>query len=113
MLENPEDFVVDGKLAEVVVAPASIDELSELMKLANSARWAVVPAGNGSWLASGKPLQRTDLVVSMSRLTAAVEHQPDDLLATVQAGTSLADLNESLAVAGQWWPLDPLGGVDS
>ncbi|MGD8867994.1 MAG: FAD-linked oxidase C-terminal domain-containing protein, partial [Gemmatimonadales bacterium] len=110
LLENPEDFVVDGKPAEVVVAPASIDELSELMKLANGARWAVVPAGNGSWLASGKPLQRTDLVVSMSRLTAPVEHQPDDLLATVQAGTSLAKLNETLAAAGQWWPLDPLGG---
>jgi glycolate oxidase FAD binding subunit len=43
-------------------------------------------------------------------LRGRVEHLPDDLLATVGAGTSLAFLNESLAKAGQWWPLDPLGG---
>ncbi len=109
LLDNPADFVIDGRPAEVVAAPASLTELSELMKLANSSRWGVVPAGRGSWLASGKPLQRTDLVVSTRRLTAAVEHQPDDLLATVQAGTSLAVLNQVLARAGQWWPLDPLG----
>jgi len=43
-------------------------------------------------------------------LNAPVEHHPDDLLATVQAGTTLADLNATLGEAGQWWPLDPLGG---
>jgi glycolate oxidase FAD binding subunit len=42
-------------------------------------------------------------------LTAAVEHQPEDLLATAHAGTSLGDLNTGLAREGQWWPLDPLG----
>jgi glycolate oxidase FAD binding subunit len=110
LLENPEEFVIDGKPAQVVAAPASVEELSELMKLAHSARWGVVPAGGGSWLASGKPLQRTDLVISTGRLATAVEHQPDDLLATVQAGTSLADLNQALAREAQWWPLDPLGG---
>jgi D-lactate dehydrogenase (cytochrome) len=110
LLESPEEFVIDGKPAEVVAAPASIDELSELMKLASHARWGVVPAGRGRWLACGRPLQRADLVVSTQRLTAAVEHRPEDLLATAQAGTSLTDLNQALAGAGQWWPLDPLGG---
>lgn len=109
LLEDTADFVVDGKPAEVVAAPATIEELSELMKLANAAHWGVVPAGQGTWLASGGPLQRVDVVVSTCRLTAAVEHQPEDLLATVQAGTSLTDLNEVLAAAGQWWPLDPIG----
>ncbi|MHC4993149.1 MAG: FAD-binding oxidoreductase, partial [Planctomycetota bacterium] len=109
LLESPKGFVVDGRPAEVVAAPASVDELSELMRLASSARWGVVPAGRGRWLASGTPLQRTDLVLSTRRLMAPVQHQPEDLLATVQAGTTLADLNEELARAGQWWPLDPLG----
>jgi len=109
LLDSPKGFVVDGRPVEVVAAPASVDELSELMRLASSARWGVVPAGRGRWLASGTPLQRTDLVLSTRRLTAPVQHQPEDLLATVQAGTSLAALNEELARAGQWWPLDPLG----
>jgi D-lactate dehydrogenase (cytochrome) len=110
LLRDPAGFVVDGKPAEVVAAPASIEQLSELMKLAHSAGWGVVPAGRGRWLASGKPLRRADVVVSSRRLRGRVGHHPDDLLATVRAGTTLAFLNESLARAGQWWPLDPLGG---
>jgi glycolate oxidase FAD binding subunit len=109
LLDEPTDFVVDGKPAEVVAAPTSMEELSELMKLANISRWGVVPAGQGGWIAGGRPLRRVDVVVSTCRLNAAVDHRPEDLLASVKAGTSLAELNESLAAAGQWWPIDPIG----
>ncbi len=109
LVDDPESFVIDEQMARVAAAPATLQELSELMKRAAAAGWAVVPAGQGTWLTAGRPLRRFDLVVTTRRLDGAVDHQPDDLLVTVGAGTSLDDLNARLAEAGQWWPLDPLG----
>ncbi len=110
LVDDPGEFSVDGRPPLVAAAPASVEELAELMKLAAGSGWAVLPAGQGTWLSTGVPLGRLDLLVTTRRLNGRVEHHPDDLLATVQAGTSLADLNAALAEAGQWWPLDPLGG---
>ena len=110
LVDEPGAFLIDDRPADVVAAPSSIDQLSELLKLAAAEGWAVVPAGLGGWLAAGNPLERSDLVISTRRLADPIEHHPDDLLATVRAGTPLATLNETLRPAGQWWPLDPLGG---
>ncbi len=109
LVDDPDAFVIDDQMARVAAAPSSLPQLSELMRRAAQSGWAVVPAGQGSWLTAGRPLRRFDLVVTTRRLNGTVDHQPDDLLATVEAGTSLADLNARLAEAGQWWPLDPLG----
>jgi glycolate oxidase subunit GlcD len=109
LLSDADQFVIDSRPAGVAAAPRSLEELSALMQLAYSLGWAVVPAGGGAWLGVGKPLSRTDLVISTKRLNKIVEHQPDDLLATAQAGVTLKDLDSSLRGAGQWWALDPLG----
>jgi len=109
LADDPEAFVVDGQPAEVAATPGSIEQLSELMKLAHREGWPVLPAGNGGWLDNGRPLRRRPLVVTTRRLDPAVEHQPEDLVATVGAGTTLKALNQTLEGAGQWWPLDPLG----
>jgi glycolate oxidase subunit GlcD len=109
LARNPESFVIDGEPAEVVATPGSVEELSELIHLASSYGWAVVPVGHGGWLETGNPLERADLVVSTRRMNDKIEHRPDDLLVTVGAGVSLADLNGTLAEAGQWWPIDPMG----
>ncbi|UCF21073.1 MAG: FAD-binding protein [Gemmatimonadota bacterium] len=110
IVDDPETFVIDDQPADVVAAPSTIAELAELMKLASRSGWAVVPAGRGKRLALGDPLARADLVVSTRRLNGSVDHQPQDLLATALAGTTLGQLNAALARAGQWWPIDPLGG---
>ncbi len=109
ILDGVAAFGVDGEQAKVSAAPNSVDELAELMRLANANGWTVLPFGHGTWLANGNPLRPIDLAVSTQRLNGSVDHQPDDLLATVPAGVMLADLNAVLTEAGQWWPLDPLG----
>jgi glycolate oxidase FAD binding subunit len=123
LLDDGGAFVIDGRPAPLVAAPRSLEQLAGLMTLASRARWAVVPAGQGTWLAGGFPLKRVDLVVSTMRLGTggggggggrgggggAIDHAPDDLLATVSAGVTLDELNARLARGGQWWPLDPPG----
>ncbi|HJN83028.1 MAG: FAD-binding oxidoreductase [Verrucomicrobiota bacterium] len=45
--------------------------------------------------------------VSLEAVAQLIEHVPEDMTATVQAGMSLADFQAHLAKAGQWLPIDP------
>jgi FAD/FMN-containing dehydrogenase len=100
------------------IAPASVEEACEVLRLAASEGWAVVPAGAGTWLDVGNPLSRAELIVSTSRMQRIIEHEPADLVACAEAGVTLDALNTELSRAGQWLPLDPprderatIGGV--
>lgn len=102
----------------LLVTPGSIAEVCEIMKLALSEGWAVVPAGACSWLDAGNPLERANVIVSTQRLNGIIEHEPADLVAIAEAGITLPDLNAALARNGQWVPIDPpddgratIGGV--
>ena len=45
--------------------------------------------------------------VDLSQLSRLVEHVPEDMTATVEAGMTLVDFQQHLAKGGQWLPLDP------
>jgi glycolate oxidase subunit GlcD len=107
------DANISSHNGTIIVTPASAEEISEILKLASSERWTVMPAGGMTWLKS-----KTNLIVSTSRLNQIIEHEPADLIAIAQAGVRLTDFNGRLAENGQWLPLDPpddgratLGGV--
>ncbi len=91
----------------LVVAPASADEACEVLRLAASRGWAVVPAGALTWLDAGNSLRRADVVISTRRMQRIIEHEPADLVATAEAGVTLDALNAELNRAGQWLALDP------
>ncbi len=102
----------------LVVAPASAGEACEVLRLAASCGWAVVPAGALTWLDAGNSLSRVDVIVSTRRMQRIIEHEPADLVATAEAGVTLDALNTELSRAGQWLALDPpddgratIGGV--
>jgi FAD/FMN-containing dehydrogenase len=91
----------------LTVTPGSVDEVCEVMKLASSEGWGVVPAGAMTWLDAGQPLQRANIIVSTQRLNRIVEHEPADLVAIAEAGVTLNDFNATLSQKGQWLPVDP------
>jgi glycolate oxidase subunit GlcD len=104
--------------AQLVVIPGSFGEVCEVMKLATSKRWTVLPAGAMTWLDAGQPPSRADILLSTRRLNRIIEHEPADLVAVAEAGVTLNAFNSALAENGQWLPLDPpcgaratLGGV--
>ncbi|MBA3240674.1 MAG: FAD-binding protein, partial [Acidobacteria bacterium] len=97
----------------VVVAPASAEEVCEVLKLASSEGWKVEPAGAGSWLDAGNPLAGERIIVKTERLTRIIEHEPADLVATTETGVRLSDFNREVGRSGQWLPLDPPGGEGS
>ena len=104
--------------SSLIVAPGSIAEVSEVMKLAWSEGWTVVPAGSMTWLDAGRPLKQSHVIVSTQRLNRIIEHEPADLVAMTEAGVTLKAFNRTLGQKGQWLPLDPpadgratIGGV--
>ena len=102
----------------ISVTPASVEETSEVMKLAASEGWTVMPVGAGTWLEVGNQAIPANVILNTTRLHGVVEHEPADLVASAAAGTTLRAFNETLNHGGQWLPLDPpddgratLGGV--
>ena len=77
-------------------APASVAELQELI---SSATGTIRPVGAGH---SFTPLVPTDgTIVSLSRLSGLVDHDPENLQATLWAGTRLGDIGQPLEDIGQ------------
>src|ERR671930_2040618 len=101
----------DDTGAAVFVAPATSREACEVLKVAAREGWKVVPAGAGTWLDAGNPPRGGRVVVKTARMARVVAHEPADLLATAEAGVTLADFNREAGRAGQWLPLDPPGGA--
>jgi glycolate oxidase subunit GlcD len=102
----------------LTVAPSSIAEISEVMRLASSEGWTILPAGAGTWLSAGHGLKGVDVILTTQRLNRIIEHEPADLIAVSEAGVTLTDFNKALTDNGQWLPLDPpddghatIGGV--
>jgi glycolate oxidase FAD binding subunit len=100
---------VDGLTPRWLAAPATPEQLAQVMTLAREEALAVVPRGSGSSLEQGRPPRRIDLVVDLRRLDAVVEHTPDDQTISVQAGVTAGALAACLAPHRQALPLDPPG----
>jgi glycolate oxidase FAD binding subunit len=90
----------------MIVEPASIDEVAEILARASRDGRRVAIRGGGTKL-GGDTSPPPDVVLSTSRLNAVVAHRDGDLTATVQAGATLAETNRVLARHRQWIPLDP------
>jgi glycolate oxidase FAD binding subunit len=115
--EASGEDAVDGVKPSVVVEPATIEEISEVMKLASREGLAVSPRGGGTKMGLGNPPREVDLILSTARMDEVIEHVPGDQIVRVQAGVKLEDLQAMLAEADQMLGLDPpeegatIGGV--
>lgn len=90
-----------------VIEPLDQQALAIALQDAAANGLAVVPSGSGTKLHWWPPLPHTRVVLSTRRLDSSIEHWPGDLTATLPAGATLSAVNEVLAVAHQWLPLDP------
>ena len=104
---TPAD-AVDGVPAQMVIQPASADELARALRVANAAGLSVIPRGGGTKLGWGNPPRRADLILSTARLDRVLEHAWGDMTATVQAGCTVEHFQRTLAEHRQRLALDAL-----
>ena len=104
--EATQADAVDGMLPALVAEAGSTEEVSAVLAAPAAPHLAVVPRGAGTRIGWGAPPRAVDLVVDLSRMNAVLEHAAGDLIATVQAGARLADVQAALAPRGQRLALD-------
>ena len=91
------------------VVPDSTDGVAELCSLAHSNGWRVRVEGQASWMPADAP---ADIALGTGGLSRLVQVAPADLVATVEAGATLAVIQRELQSVGAWLALDPPGRPD-
>lgn len=88
--------------AMTIEQPATCEEVAALVREGRH----ILPAGGGT--KSALSVAPTGYVpLSLRGLTGIVEYQPAEFTITARAGTSLRELEETLAAHGQYLPWDP------
>jgi FAD/FMN-containing dehydrogenase len=88
------------------IAPPSPEAVALLLRTATDEHWKVRVEGTGSWQPADAP---ADLALTTRRLDAIEAVDPQDLVATAQAGIGWDRLRQQLAERGVWVALDPPG----
>ncbi len=104
---------VDGALPQMIIEPGNAGEVAACLKIATSAGLRVIPRGGATKMDWGNPPRigeprSGDLILSTRRLNRIVEHAWGDMTATVEAGCTLQQFQQTLSEHGQRLALDPL-----
>ena len=93
--------------APAMLAPASTEEVVEIVRLAAEHRVPLVPQGGNTGMAAGAtpPADGSALLLSMRRMNRIRSISADNRLAVAEAGVVLATLHEAAHEAGMRFPL--------
>jgi glycolate oxidase FAD binding subunit len=103
----PEDYAIDGVAPARAFRPETRDEVARLLATCDASRLAVVPLGARTAIGLGRPLEAYDVALDTTALDRVVDYEPADLTITVEAGMTLARLQQVLGEQGQFLPADP------
>jgi len=95
-----------GNSGRLVVYPRDEHQVRAVLGYAHEHALTVIPEGGGTKRGLGGTLEQADILMSLKQLKGVVEHSVGDLIMTVKAGTTLAEIQSVLAQNGQFLPLD-------
>ena len=88
----------------VVLRPASVEEVSKVVKLANDTATPIVPQGGNTGLVGGQIPLHNEVVLSLNRLDRIREVDPTSNSLTCEAGVTLQRAREAAASADRLYP---------
>jgi len=94
-------------LPEVIVAPHSTAEVSEVVKFARSTKTPIIARGAGSNLCAATVPLNGGIVLSMMQMKQILEVSRNEMLAVVQPGVSTQQLDDAVAKEGLMYVPDP------
>ena len=104
--EDGGPYRLDGAAPAAVVHARSDADVARALSAASQHDLAVAFFGGRTTLSLGMPPDRYDLAIDLSQLTEVAAYEPNDFTIAVGAGTTLAQLQRTLAEHGQFVPLD-------
>jgi len=92
---------------EVVVKPATAEEISAIFKIANEHKVPVTPRGGGTGLSGGALAVHGGICLSMARFNKIIEIDEKNFQAIVQPGVITQVFQEEVEKLGLFYPPDP------
>jgi glycolate oxidase FAD binding subunit len=97
---------IDGFSPLAVARPTSVADLAALVRDADAAGRAVYPVGGGTMLDHGLPPTKAGTAADLRGLDRVIDYPARDMTITVQAGITIARLQDALRAEGQQLPVD-------
>ena len=94
-------------LPDVVIAPASAEEIAAVMKLSNKYLIPVTVRGGGSGIVDGAIADQGGLIILMERLNKIIELNAEGMYLIAQAGVRTVDIQKMANEAGFLYAGDP------
>lgn len=92
---------------EVVVFPASTEEVAAVVKLANTCLIPITPRSAGTGLSCGAIPVHHGIVMGLERMNQIIEMDADNLFCIVQPGVRTVDLQQAAKAKGLLYAGDP------
>ncbi|MCR4406341.1 MAG: FAD-binding protein [Anaerolineae bacterium] len=111
MIDYAHDEVAGEEHAhmpEVVVKPASAEEIAQIMHLANLRLIPVTPRGAGSGLSCGAVPVYGGILLSLERMNRILEIDRENMVAVVEPGVITNDINEAIKEYGLFYAGYPM-----
>jgi glycolate oxidase len=94
-------------LPDVVIKPASVEEISAILKLCNQYKIPVTPRGAGTGLSGGALPHLGGVLLSIERLNKIINIDERNLQVTTEAGVITEVLQDAVKEKGLFYPPDP------
>jgi glycolate oxidase len=104
---HDEALTATASVPLAVVRPASTDEVSAVLRIADELHVPVTARGSGTGLSGGAISPTDGILMSFERMNAILEIDVDNHVAVVQPGVTLDELNRVAAQYGLVYPVFP------
>jgi FAD/FMN-containing dehydrogenase len=89
-----------------IVFPTSIEQVRDVVLLANELSFAIVPSGGRTGLSAGAVAANGEVVVSFDHMNKILEFVPEDRMVRIQAGVVTEQLQNFAEEQGLYYPVD-------
>lgn len=107
LLVHAQDALGVGRRPDVVVTPATVEEVAAVARFCHDIRTPLVVRGAGTGYTGGAVPIRGGVVLSMARFTRILAIDEANLLAVVQPNVVTRDLHRAVEERGLFYPPDP------
>ena len=114
VLDQPEDMLVyeydgsiDRAMPQAVVFPSNTEQVSAIVRLANTHKVPMVPRGAGTGLSGGALAAQGGIVIATSRMNRILEVDVENRLAVVEPGLINLHLSQAVKKHGLHYVPDP------